>query len=261
MRDVHVHFLHGAACGYSQDYLDGYLKKATEMNLDEIYLLEHAHHFREFEKVYAPGIAYNDLQQAWLTEDLNSGSVEDYLKFIEAAQTGDYPIKVKFGLEVCYIPETADKLANILAQYKFGFLTGAVHWIDGWAFDFPDQKELWNSRNVNKTYIRYYQIMHELCESGLFTGLAHPDSIKCFGYTPTCDLTQEYTTLAVLLNKNNMYTENNGGLKLRYNPDLELGMNKTLLEVLKSHNVTIFTASDAHTLEDVGANVRELREI
>ncbi|MCL2217923.1 MAG: PHP domain-containing protein [Defluviitaleaceae bacterium] len=256
MHDVHIHFLHGSECGYSREFFDGYVKKAVEMGLEEIYLLEHAHHFREFEGVYAPCIEFNSAQRKWLTADLR-GSVEDYLTFIESV-TWELTIKVKFGLEVCYIPETSGKLANILGQYNFDFLTGGVHSIDGWLFDDPGQRELWRGVDVNKTYLRYYEILPELCESCLFGGLAHPDSIKCFGYRPTCDLTGQYQKLSDALNKNNMYTENNGGLKLRYNPDLELGLNPQLLAVLQQNNVDIRTASDAHQLSHVGAYIREL---
>lgn len=100
--------------------------------------------------------------------------------------------------------------------------------------------------------------MFELCESGLFNGLAHPDSIKCFGYTPAIDLTEYYNKLALLLNKHGMYVENSGGLKLNYSPDIELGLNAQLLSVLKRNNVRLETASDAHKQSDVGANIREL---
>ena len=64
---------------------------------------------------------------------------------------------------------------DILNNFSFDFLTGSVHWIDGWGF-------------------------------------AHPDSIKCFGYKPETDMTEYYNRLAVLLNKHHMYAENSGGL-------------------------------------------------
>ena len=103
--------------------------------------------------------------------------------------------------------------------------------------------------------------MFQLCESGLFSGLAHPDSIKCFGYKPHMDLTEYYSTLAMLLNKHGMYAENSGGLRLNYSPELELGLNPQLLSVLKKNNVPIETASDAHKQSDVGANIPDLERM
>jgi len=100
--------------------------------------------------------------------------------------------------------------------------------------------------------------MCELCDSGLFTGLAHPDSIKWFGYNPTYNMTDVYNKLSNLLNGYGMYVENNGGLCLNYSLDLELGLNKQLPDIFNQHNVTIYTASDAHKQIDVGANIRKL---
>ena len=257
MRDVHVHFLHGFGGGYTQDFFGGFISVAVRMGLDEIFLLEHTHQFKEFESVYAPVMAYNDYQRDWIKRRMD-GSIECYLRFIETVKHNTYPVNVKFGLEVCFFPETADKLADILGEYDVDFLTGSVHWIDGWGFDHPNQREIWHGVDVNKAYRRYYEIICDLCESGLFTGLSHPDSIKCFGYSPSADMAEAYNKLAVLLGKYRMYAENSGGLRLNYSPDMELGLNRRLLERFKQHDVPIYTASDAHKQSDVGANIREL---
>ncbi len=158
MRDVHVHFLHGKGGGYNINFFEGFIKAAQNTGLDEIYLLEHTHQFIEFEKVYEPIKKYNDYQRNWISKKMN-GSIKEYINFIETVKDTQYPVKVKFGLEVCYIPETADVLASILDVYDFDFLTGSVHWIDGWGFDHIEQKELWKSVNVNEVYKRYYSIM------------------------------------------------------------------------------------------------------
>ena len=88
-----------------------------------------------------------------------NGSIDEYIRFIKRVKDIKYPVKVKFGLEVCYIPETADLLAGILHKYDFDFLTGSVHWIDGWGFDHPGQKEIWESKNIEEVYKRYYNII------------------------------------------------------------------------------------------------------
>lgn len=260
MRDVHVHFLHGNDGGYNIDFLEGFIIAAQNKGLEEIYLLEHTHQFYEFEKIYKPIKTYNDYQFNWICKKMKS-SIKEYINFIETVKYIQYPVKVKFGLEVCYIPETADVLTSILDEYEFDFLTGSVHWIDGWGFDHPAQKMLWKSMDVNEIYKRYYNIMFQLCESGLFTGLAHPDSIKCFGYTPDIDLTDYYNKLSVLLCKHAMYAENSGGLRLNYCSDMELGLNSKLLSVFRKNNVKIETASDAHKQSDVGVNILELKNM
>ena len=257
MRDAHVHFLHGLGGGYTQNFFEGFVTAAERMGLDEIYLLEHTHQFTEFESVYAPIKAYNEYQRDWINRKME-GTIERYINFINEVKDKTYPVAICFGLEVCYIPETVDRLAETLGKYDFDFLTGSVHWIDGWGFDHPDQKELWNGRDVNEAYNRYYEIMCDLCASGLFTGLAHPDSIKCFGHAPTCDMFESYSKLADLLCKNGMYAENSGGLRLNYDPTLELGLNSQMLDTLKRKGVAIYSASDAQKQSDVGANIKSL---
>jgi len=260
MKDTHVHFLHGNGGGYTIEFFESFITAAKKAGLDEIYLLEHTHQFIEFEKIYEPIKSYNEFQCSWINKRM-SGSIEEYLRFIERVKDVTYPINVKFGLEVCYIRETENQLANILSNYKFDFLTGSVHWIDGWGFDHAGQKEIWETMNIDDIYRKYYRIMCNLCETGLFTGLAHPDSIKCFGYLPNIDLTDLYHELSLALNRNGMYAENSGGLRLNYSSDLELGLDKKLLSVFKEYDVKIFTASDAHKQSDVGANISLLEKM
>lgn len=102
--------------------------------------------------------------------------------------------------------------------------------------------------------------MLSLVRSGLFSGVAHPDSIKCFGHRPAFDLTSVYRLLADELNAHHMYAEQSGGLRLNYGFS-ELGMNETMLRTFKEKHVAIRFASDAHKPEDVGANIFDLQAI
>jgi histidinol-phosphatase (PHP family) len=211
----------------------------------------------DFKEMYQPVEDYNEYQQNWLGGKMKA-SLESYISFIKKIKDCGFPIQVKFGLEVCYIPETESVLSDILKQYQWDFITGAIHYIDAWGFDHKD--EFWNGVDVDHAYRRYYQIMHDLINSGLFTGLAHPDSIKCFGYYPAYDLTETYLCLADDLNKAGMYAEQSGGLALNYGFK-GLGLNPGMLKVFKENGVRMLTASDAHRPEHTGANIRELQEI
>jgi histidinol-phosphatase (PHP family) len=207
--------------------------------------------------MYRPITDYNEYQKDWLNRKMTA-SLDRYIRFIDKMKGYEFPIDVKFGLEVCYIPETQSFLENILKQYLWGFVTGSVHYIDNWGFD--HKTEFWEGIDVDWAYQRYYQIMLNLIHSGLFTGLAHPDSIKCFGYFPAYDLTEIYQDLAKALNQEDMYAEQSGGLALNYGFK-ELGLNPKLLRVFKENSVRIRTASDAHKSEHTGVNIRELQEL
>jgi GNAT superfamily N-acetyltransferase len=101
--------------------------------------------------------------------------------------------------------------------------------------------------------------MENLIKSRLFDIVAHPDSIKCFGHEPGCDLSQTYEKIADLLNEYEMYAEQSAGLFINYGFD-ELGMNKRMLKIFKDKGVKVLTVSDAHRPDDVGRFIREMSE-
>lgn len=257
MIDCHIHIEKGP---YTVEWLNEFIQTAVKRDLDEIYLLEHSHRFIEFTDMYESICKYNDYQREWFNRK-NDGklSIKNYTDLINQAKQISYPIKVRFGLEVCYFKDHERLIKEVTDSYPYDFITGSIHWIDGFGFD--HKKEFWNSIDVDKIYRRYYEIMESLISSGLFTGVAHPDSIKAFGHKPSYELIDIYNKLADLLNKHNLYAEQSGGLHLNYSKDCECGMNKEMLEVFKSRGVRILTASDAHSPKDVGANIVELQSL
>lgn len=245
MIDGHIHIEGG---NYTIDSINEFVKYAYERGISEIYLLEHSHRFKEFNNIYKEIASYNEYQKSWLNRKMKL-SLNQYKNLIIEARKSKFPIKIKFGLEVCYVEGTESIVKRAIDDFDWDFITGSVHWIDGWGFD--HKKEFWEGKDVNKLYKRYYEIMKNLIKSGLFNTVAHPDSIKCFEYYPSYDLTQTYEEIADLLNKYNMYAEQSAGLYLNYGHQ-ELGMNKKMYEIFKKKNVKIYTASDAHRPEDVG---------
>lgn len=255
--DCHIHLERGE---YTFEWLNEFVKTAQSRGIEEIYLLEHSHRFNEFVPMYKSICDYSNYQKEWFNRK-NKGnlSIKDYTSFIEHSKQMDYPIKIKFGLEVCYFEGYEGLIQQILGSYPFDFATGSIHWVDGFGFD--HKKEFWDTVDVDKTYIRYYQIMQKLIESDLFTAVAHPDSIKVFGHKPSYGLKDTYIRLAELLCKHNMYAEQSGGLNLNYSSDYELGMNAEMLKIFIEKGVRILTASDAHSPQDVGANIMKLQRI
>ena len=150
---------------------------------------------------------------------------------------------------------------RILESYQFDFLVGAIHSIDGLLYDMPWSKEiLWDKYNVDDIYHRYYELIFDLVKSGLFTQLAHPDTIKMFNYYPTYDLKPTYHELAKLLVKHHVKGECNTGCYYRYHhPDK--GLSKELLDIFKEHHVDIITASDAHKPADVGTCIKDIYKL
>ncbi len=254
MTDVHIHIERGS---YTKEWIDRFAAQAVRAGLDEIYLLEHSHRFVEFAPMYDAVRAYSDYQNDWYQSRV-SGSIADYLALIEKMRGESFPVTIKWGLEVCYFPAHEALIGKMLHAFPFDFAVGSIHWVDGFGFD--HKAALWEGIDVDALYRRYYELMLSLVRSGLFSGVAHPDSIKCFGHRPAFDLTSVYRLLADELNAHHMYAEQSGGLRLNYGFS-ELGMNETMLRTFKEKHVAIRFASDAHKPEDVGANIFDLQAI
>ena len=252
MKDVHIHIERGP---YTKEWIDKFVNQAVEMGLDEIYLLEHSHRFQEFSPMYSEIRRYSEYQNSWY-EGRSGLSIKQFISLIDEMRQYEFPVKIKWGLEICYFPEYENLTSDILSSFPFDFATGSVHWVNGFGFD--HKAEFWNGIEIELLYKQYYDLMLALANSGLFTGLAHPDSIKCFNFLPSSDLTSNYILLADALNGHNMYAEQSGGLALNYGYP-EMGMNKTMLNIFKNKNVKIQFASDAHKPEDVGKNILEMQ--
>lgn len=104
---------------------------------------------------------------------------------------------------------------------------------------------------------RYYELMYDLAESGLFSGLAHPNSLQCFDAYPINNYESDYVRIARALHKHNMYIEESSGLTINYG-DIKLGMNKSMMKVMLQNGVKIHTASDAHVPENTGKFIVEM---
>lgn len=98
MIDCHIHIERGP---YELEWIKKFIAQGEKMGLSEIYILEHTHRFREFLSLYSCMSQYNTYQYNWLKQK-GQHSINDYIHLIEKAKKGDFPIRIKFGLEVCY---------------------------------------------------------------------------------------------------------------------------------------------------------------
>ena len=255
MIDVHMHLENGPL---TKEYVLEFVQEAHKKGLDEIQILDHTHRFIEFEPIYQELKEY-EVQKVWLENKKMKfkDHLSDFVDLMKEIQTMDLPVKVKYGLEVCYVPSHENYIREILSQYDFDFVVGAIHSIDGILYDMGFSKELlWNKYDVNHIYKRYYELIFQLIESDLFTQLAHPDTIKLFEIYPTYNLKPTYEKMSQLLNQHHMKAENNVGCYYRYNhPDL--GLSDELLDIFHKNHVELIFTSDAHKPSDVGSFIKE----
>jgi histidinol-phosphatase (PHP family) len=250
MVDAHVHIEKGP---YTKEWVCEFIKTAQSREITHLYILEHSHRFKEFKDLYN-GFVLNNVYQAQWIEKRMVHSIVEYQDLVNKCRKIKYPIIVKFGLEICFEEECDNIIEQVTGMFDWDFLTGSIHWVDEWGFD--HKKEDWIGKDVNFIYEKYYQRMLRLIKTNLFNNLAHPDSIKCFGYNPTIDLKEYYFALARELNLHKMNAEFSCGLFNNYDHS-EIGLNRTLLKVFKDEKVNLITASDAHYPGNVGKGIKE----
>lgn len=253
MTDCHIHIERGP---YTLDWIKQFVNRAIEQGINEIWLLEHSYRFIEFLPMYSSICENNSYIKSWLTRKSGAFSIIDYHELIDEARKYALPIKIKFGLEICYFRDSEEFVYKIIKDKGFDFTVGSVHYIDNFAYD--HKPEFWNGVDVDKAYSRYFESSINLVKSRIFSGIAHSDCIKLYGHKPSFELTEYYNSLAVELSKSKMYAEQNSGISRRTNA--ELGMSADMIKALKENKVKIITASDAHCPEDVGYMINQMEE-
>lgn len=249
MKDLHIHIEQGP---YSIEWIEQFINKAVQMQLDEICLLEHSIRFSDFHPTFKEAREYSLYQKKWFDGKQKSAHTLDEFKALASdIRKREYPIKVSFGLEICYFEQHKDIIRDITADGFFDYLLGSVHWIDNWTFN--QRKYQWLGKNINDIYKRYFELENSLVESGIFDIIAHPDLVTCHGLYPDYDLGATYKALCENIKRHNMCFE--------LNTSKGLGVNTQFFEIAKMTGVTFSTGSDAHRVEGVGSNIKEVTEL
>lgn len=249
MKDLHIHIERGE---YNKAWIDRFVDQAVKMGMEEINLLEHSIRIKEFHPTFKEAECYNLYQKKWFNGKVNQAhTMAEYKALIDEIRSSDYPIKVKFGLEVCWFEQYEDYIRSLLSDGYFDYLLGSVHWVDNWTFN--QRKYQWLGKNINRIYNRYYEMSETLVESDIFDIIAHPDLIGCHSLYPSFDLSEKYKSLCDKAKAHNVMIE--------MNTSKGLGLNQEFFEIAKESGVVFSTGSDAHRPEDVGRKIKEVTQL
>lgn len=249
MIDAHTHLENGEL---SKEYVYAFIEAAQARGIKHLYILDHTHRFFEFRKIYQGVCTVSERQRAWF-EKKQKNSIREYWQLIETMKQEVLPIKVSFGLEVCYTPQSEALLRPLLAQYPYDFLVGSVHSVFDYLYDMDafSKELLWNRFPAETIYRQYYRVLEQLMDSRLFTQVGHPDTIKMYQIDPGYELHDTYVQMAKAALRNHVLMEDNTGAHYRYHHP-EVGLHPHFRKVLRAYGVNIITASDAHVPAHVG---------
>lgn len=248
MIDYH---LHTSLCGHAVGAMDQFLAEAAVKGLTEVGF---ADHFPLGLLGYTPQFKVT----------MEPGELEGYIEAVREQASRHNGPAVKLGLEVDYLPESSRRLAKIFSRYPVDYLIGSVHFIDDWDFSHPRNAEYFRQKDLKDVYSRYFELVWEACQTGIFEIIGHVDIIKKFGFRlDDGELEPYWRRTARILKDNGICLElNTSGMAA---PAGEFYPGRLLLEICHNEGVAVTLGSDAHAPQQVGRYFPEalalLREV
>jgi histidinol-phosphatase (PHP family) len=253
--DQHVHLEKGP---YSLEWLDSFIRSATDCHVARLGIVEHTTQFRALmtganRRELAPGNDPASLaQKAWFERHMNRGRLCEYTTFIKQARER-YP-GTAFGLEVDWFggPMTTDTDM----EFDWDFLIGSVHFIEDKAADNPGLPGIWGRLPVTDVYIRYFELLRKAVESRTFDILGHLDVLKMVKPLPANrKVSESLDRLIDAITVSGITVETNTAFSYRHEPREEFCPSRDIIARLGSRGVPLTLSSDAHRPEDVGMNL------
>ncbi len=229
--DYHMHTVR---CGHAVGRMDEYAHMALRLGLCEIGFSDHF-----------PLLHLDDPTLSMSLEDL-----PDYIQEIEEVRQSFGDLEIRLGIEVDFIPQTLPHLRELLDRLPFDYVMGSLHFVDGWGFDDPRHLDGYQGRDLYALWARYFDLLGEVAECGLFDILAHPDLIKKFGYRPREDVMGLYGVCLDRVAAAGLAIEvSTAGLR---KPVGEIYPGEDFLRLCRERGIAITLGSDAHDPSEVG---------
>jgi histidinol-phosphatase (PHP family) len=244
---------------FTEEWLEAYITIGQSRGIERFGIVDHLYRFTEFLPYYEEHMILDDSdlgrKQRYWYDRVCIGSIEPFLAVVRKIQAKGYPISI--GVEADYFPGGEEKLASLLVNYELDYVIGSVHFLDGWGFDNPETKGLFEEKNLLELYGKLFDNLAAAARSGLFNIIAHLDNLKVFNYRPDeQELIPLYHQIAQVLQDTNMATEINTGLAYRY-PVKEMCPSPAFLRILHDYDIPIMLSSDAHFPDDIGTMLDE----
>lgn len=235
MFPVADYHMHTPLCGHATGQPGEYAQQAIKIGLEEIGFSDHA----PLVSHEAPGLT------------MKRKELPQYCKMIEETREKyKGKLRIKVGIEADFVPGQEDKTKALLEDYPYDYVFGSVHYISDWGFDNPDERKKWEEQNVNLVYRRYYELLRQSAQCGLFDIMGHVDLVKKFGHRPTEDIRDEIEKTAEIFKEKEIAIEiNTSGLR---KPVKEIYPSLGALKIYSKVGVPVIFGSDAHNPHDVG---------
>jgi len=231
MIDLHNHT---PLCNHATGNPEEFIKKAIEKGIKYYGFSDHAP--MEFDYEYR--MSFEDMPK-----------YESEIKQLKEKYKDK--ITILLGYEVDFTPFVDKRVL----ERDIDYLIGSVHFLDNWGFDNPEFIKEWEKRDVDDVYKEYFDKIEKMASSKLFDIVGHIDLVKVFNFKPKKSIKD--------LAKNAIKAIKNSGMSIEINtaglrkPVKELYPSYELLEMILNEGIDLTTSSDAHSIDQVGFNIKE----
>jgi histidinol-phosphatase (PHP family) len=234
MIDYHIHTRY---CGHAVEEPEAYAVTALDKGIEEIGFSDHLPMIKYAQPGLAMGLAELPL----------------YINSIHELQRNYPEITIRLGGEADYFTRKEEReLKDLLGQGPFDYILGSVHYIGSWAFDWEENVNEWEKRDVNVVYKQYFELLQQAASSKLFDIMSHIDLVKKFGYKPTENLSKHWEETIQIFRKYGLAVEiNTSGLR---RPAGEIYPSLPIVKLLKKYDIPIVFGSDAHNPNQLAAD-------
>jgi len=156
-------------------------------------------------------------------------------------------IQIRYGIEMDYFPGFEKQIDEIIESIPVDYVIGSVHFIGDWNFD-TDQS-LYGKWSNDRLYEKYFSLIQQAAQSGLFDTIGHLDIIKKFRIYPESNQNKLIEDTLKIIKANNLVVElNTGGLD---RPCQEFTPSADILSLCYKHAIPVTISSDAHRASQI----------
>jgi histidinol-phosphatase (PHP family) len=223
-----------------------YREAAGERGIEELGVAEHIYRFRQALEIWE-----HPFWRTYAVDDL-----DDYCGFVREETD------LKLGVEADFIPGSEDRTANLLDARDWDYVVGSIHFVGDESLD-TEEFSIWSKTvSAEQIWKRYFEMLGEAAQSGLFDILAHPDLVKVWGKDrplPEGDLRRFYYPAMEVIAECDVAIEvSTAGLR---KPVGEIYPAPAFLEMAIDAGKPVALSSDAHTPDLLGHEYERALEL
>jgi histidinol-phosphatase (PHP family) len=214
-----------------------YREAAAERGIEELGVSEHIYRFQQALDVWD-----HPFWREHARDDL-----DEYCAFVREETD------LKLGIEADFVPGREDRMRNLLESREWDYVLGSIHFVGNESLD-TEEFSIWTkTASPEHIWKRYFEMLGEAAQSGLFDILAHPDLVKVWGKDrplPEGDLRRfYYPAMEVIADFDVAIEVSTAGLR---KPVGEIYPAPEFLEMAIDAGKPLALSSDAHTPDLLG---------